>query len=129
MTFIIKKIDHIQLAAPQGSEEKARNFYTDLLGFQEIEKPTPLKKRGGVWFAVGNQQVHIGIAEPFVPAKKAHPAFEVDNLERLKHHLSARGITLQEDENLSGAKRFYIFDPRLEFLEWNTHHQPLENTL
>ncbi|PYF06770.1 VOC family protein [Ureibacillus chungkukjangi] len=121
MTFHFKAIDHIQLAAPMGSEMEARKFFSEILGFTEIEKPEQLKKRGGVWFAFGNQQIHIGIEEPFAPAKKAHPAFEVDNIEALEQHLTKNNITITKDDNLPGAKRFYVSDPfgnRIEILEW-----------
>ncbi len=65
MSFTFKAIAHIQLAAPKGSEEAAREFFKDILGFTEIENPAELKKRGGVWFGFGNYQIHIGIEEPF----------------------------------------------------------------
>ena len=122
MTFLFKAIDHVQLAAPKGSEELARQFFKDILGFEEMEKPEELKKRGGVWFQFGSYQVHIGIEEPFSPAKKAHPAFEVENMEALKNHLTANGVEVIEDNHLPGAERVYIFDPfgnRIELLEWN----------
>lgn len=84
MKFKLKVIDHIQLAAPKNSEEQAIHFYKDILGFEQIEKPDTLKKNGGVWFQSGNIQIHIGIEEPFHPTKKAHPAFETENLEALR---------------------------------------------
>lgn len=121
MAFAFRAIDHVQLAAPKGSEDAARKFFRDLLGFKEAEKPETLKKRGGVWFAFGNCRVHIGIEEPFSPAKKAHSAFEVENLEELKRRLTENGVHVIEDDKLPGAKRFYADDPfgnRLEFLEW-----------
>ena len=121
MSFTFKSIDHIQLAAPIGSEDIARNFFKSILGIHELEKPEELKKRGGVWFQFANHQIHIGIEEPFYPAKKAHPAFEIENIEALKIHLIKNGIQVIEDDNLPGAKRCFISDPfgnRLEFLEW-----------
>jgi len=121
MPFIFKAIDHIQLAAPKGSEDTARKFFKNILGFDEVEKPEELKKRGGVWFEFGNYQIHIGIEEPFYPAKKAHPAFEIENIEELKKHLVTNSIDVIEDDKLPGAKRFYISDPfgnRMELLEW-----------
>ncbi|OCA81535.1 glyoxalase [Bacillus sp. FJAT-27225] len=121
MKFEFKAIDHVQLAAPTGSEEEARRFYGDILGFSEIEKPPVLKKRGGAWFQTGSVQLHIGVEESFIPAKKAHPAFEIQNLEELKDHLRGQEIEVIEDDDLPGAKRFYASDPfgnRLEFLEW-----------
>lgn len=121
MSFSLLKIDHVQLAAPKGSEDLARQFYSDVLGLKEIGKPKTLSKRGGAWFLIGNQQVHIGIEEPFNPAKKAHPAFVVENLNHLKAHLSKHNIEYQVDTLLPGANRIYINDPfgnRIELLEW-----------
>jgi catechol 2,3-dioxygenase-like lactoylglutathione lyase family enzyme len=120
MSFLFKAIDHVQLAAPQESEETARKFFVDVLGFVEIEKPEELKQRGGVWFQFGNIQIHIGIEEPFSPAQKAHPAFEVENLEELKRHLTDHKIGFTEDELLPRANRIFINDPfgnRIEILE------------
>jgi catechol 2,3-dioxygenase-like lactoylglutathione lyase family enzyme len=119
--YRFKAIDHIQLAAPKGCEDSARKFFIDILGFEEIIKPEELKKRGGVWFQNGKTQIHIGVEEPFAPAKKAHPAFEVENIEALKKHLLVNGIEVIEDDNLPGANRFYTADPfgnRIEILEW-----------
>ena len=121
MSFVFKSIDHIQLAAPKGSEEQARTFFGEVLGFQEVEKPENLQKRGGVWFTFGNYQVHIGIEEPFSPAKKAHPAFLIENLESLKAHLTKSEVDFVVDEDLPGANRIYLNDPfgnRIEILEW-----------
>lgn len=70
MPFIFKSIDHIQLAAPKGSEDTARKFFKNILGFDEVEKPEELKKRGGVWFEFGNYQIHIGIEEHFIQPKR-----------------------------------------------------------
>lgn len=121
MSFNFKTIDHVQLAAPKGSEEKAREFFQGIFGLSEIEKPEELKKRGGVWFKFGNNQIHIGIEEPFTPAKKAHPAFEIENIEELKQHLNAHEVNYIVDNNLPGANRIYVNDPfgnRIELLEW-----------
>ena len=119
--MLIKRIDHIQLAAPIGGEDKARTFFQDVLSLQEVEKPHELKKNGGVWFSNGHIHIHVGIEEPFLPAKKAHPAFEVSDIEALASQITEKGVSIQHDDRLPGAKRFYVSDPfgnRLEFLEW-----------
>jgi catechol 2,3-dioxygenase-like lactoylglutathione lyase family enzyme len=77
----ILSIDHVQLAMPPGGEEKARNFYQKILGFEEIEKPEPLRSRGGCWFKSGSAELHLGVEEDFRASKKAHPAFRVEDLE------------------------------------------------
>jgi catechol 2,3-dioxygenase-like lactoylglutathione lyase family enzyme len=116
---LISRIDHIQLAAPKGCEAAAREFYGAILGLKEIEKPASLRGRGGCWFACGDQQLHIGVASDFQPAKKAHPAFAVDDLEKLHENLTSRGVKITRDDALPGVRRFYAEDPwgnRLEFL-------------
>lgn len=120
MGFSILHIDHVQVAAPAGKEEAAKDFYSGILGMQEIEKPKALKGRGGAWFEFGGQQLHVGVEEPFSPAKKAHPAFRVAGYDELKNHLSAIGIVWKEDDSIPGVQRFFVFDPfgnRLEFLK------------
>jgi catechol 2,3-dioxygenase-like lactoylglutathione lyase family enzyme len=121
MGFNFEQFDHVQLACPKGGEDQARAFYQELLGFHELEKPENLKKRGGVWFSDGVIHIHIGVEEPFLPAKKAHPAFRVKNIESLKTYLDSKKAKYLVDDNLPGANRFYMHDPfgnRLEFLEW-----------
>jgi catechol 2,3-dioxygenase-like lactoylglutathione lyase family enzyme len=120
MDFTILGFDHIQLAAPKDSEETAREFYVDILRFEELVKPENLKKNGGCWFSLGPLEIHIGIEEPFTPAKKAHPAIRVTELENFRAYLEGRGIATRDEQPLPGAKRFYIDDPfgnRIEILE------------
>ena len=120
MEFSIEKIDHVQVAAPQGSEEEAIGFYSGMLGMKEVEKPQPLKARGGVWFQFGNFQLHVGIDEPFVPAKKAHPAFKVSGYDAMQKQLKEKGVEVKVDDSIPGVERFFVFDPfgnRLEFLK------------
>jgi catechol 2,3-dioxygenase-like lactoylglutathione lyase family enzyme len=112
-------LDHLQLAMPRGREAEARAFYGDILGLKELTKPPNLAVRGGVWFALGTQQFHLGVEQDFHPAKKAHPAFLAENLEDLRDRLQTRGFAPYEDEPLVGYDRFYVADPfgnRLEFL-------------
>jgi catechol 2,3-dioxygenase-like lactoylglutathione lyase family enzyme len=116
----VLRIDHIQIAAPEGCEEAAREFYAATLGMTEVEKPLQLRARGGCWFQSGDQQVHIGVEKDFRPARKAHPAFGVSDLDELRQTFISRGMQVQDDENLPEARRFYAADPwgnRLEFLE------------
>ena len=63
-------IDHVQLAAPPDCEAEARRFFGDLLGLEEVDKPDPLRARGGVWFRVGTQQLHVGVVQAFTPARR-----------------------------------------------------------
>ena len=117
---MITAVDHVQLAAPPGSEERLRTYYTDALGMTEIPKPPVLAARGGCWFQAGVAQLHLGIEEDFRPAAKAHPGLRVTGIERYALRLEGHGAPVQWDEHLPGHRRFYSYDPvgnRLEFLE------------
>ena len=120
MNLRVARIDHIQIAAPEGCESAAREFYGSILGMKEIEKPPALRARGGCWFECGSQELHIGVETDFRPARKAHPAFSVFHLNELRETLKARGVKVVEDDALPDAHRFYAEDPwgnRLEFVE------------
>jgi catechol 2,3-dioxygenase-like lactoylglutathione lyase family enzyme len=114
----IRGIDHVQVAAPAGCEAEARAFYGELLDLEELSKPEQLRARGGCWFRAGEQELHVGVDEAFVPALKAHPGLVVDDLDELRRRLRSAGVEVREDESIPGASRFYADDPfgnRLEF--------------
>ncbi len=117
-------LDHVQVAAPAGCEARARWFYGELLGLDEVEKPSPLAGRGGVWFALaGGAQLHVGVAPAaFAPALKAHPGLRLPDaraLEALASRLEAARVGVTWDHALPGVHRFFTADPfgnRLELL-------------
>ena len=115
-------LDHVQVAAPAGCEVSAREFYGRLLGLRELAKPEPLRARGGVWFALRAGQLHVGVADPFTPATKAHPGLRIGGerpLRALARRLEQAGHVVTWDDTLPGELRFYTADPwgnRLELL-------------
>jgi len=117
----ILSIDHIQIAMPPGEEAKARAFYVNVLGFTEIPKPPELAKRGGAWFESGTTQLHLGVEPDFRPARKAHPAFVVDDLDTLLAKIQAAGFEVDASQPaLDEYKRAHVFDPfgnRIELME------------
>jgi catechol 2,3-dioxygenase-like lactoylglutathione lyase family enzyme len=116
-------LDHVQVAAPAGCEAQARRFYGELLGLDEVEKPEALRGRGGVWFGLADAaQLHVGVADGFVAAAKAHPGLRVASvgaLEALADRLRAGGAPVVWDVELPEVRRFFTADPfgnRLELL-------------
>ncbi|MGH3003371.1 MAG: VOC family protein [Gaiellaceae bacterium] len=104
-------IDHVQVAAPKGCEAEARAFYGGLLGLEELPKPPVLAARGGCWFRAGGQELHVGVDEPFVPARRAHPGLVVSDLAALVERLSAEGIEVGRDDSIPGVERVHVADP------------------
>jgi catechol 2,3-dioxygenase-like lactoylglutathione lyase family enzyme len=103
----------VQVAAPAGCEDAARRFYGELLGLGELERPEALRGRGGVWFACGAHQLHVGVTPDFTPATKAHPALRVapSTLDALAEQLTAAGVEVKWDDAIPDARRFYAADP------------------
>jgi catechol 2,3-dioxygenase-like lactoylglutathione lyase family enzyme len=119
MKMHIKRLDHVQLCIPFGEEEKAREFYTQVLGLEEIEKPEALKPSGGLWFKIADIQLHIGVEEGQTKSKR-HPAFEVEGLEQIREHLRENRVKIKEEIPVPGLRRLSFFDPfenRIELLE------------
>jgi len=104
---------------PAGREDEADAFYGGVLGMRPIPKPPELEPRGGRWFRAGGFDVHLGVEEPFAPARKAHPAFLVEDLDAARAALETAGFDIVEDVRLDGFARFYTSDPfgnRIEIL-------------
>jgi len=117
--LVVKRLDHVQLLIPAGQEERARAFYRDLVGLREIQKPESLISRGGLWFEMGDVELHLG-AEPVVHPTKRHPAFEVEDIKGARALFVSAGVKIQEEPVIPGRERFSIWDPfgnRIEFLE------------
>jgi catechol 2,3-dioxygenase-like lactoylglutathione lyase family enzyme len=121
-------LHHVQVACPPGGEDASRRFYADGVGLAEVEKPAGLRGRGGAWFraydALGavTAEVHVGVEDPFVPARKAHPAFVVDDLDATAARLADVGaeIDLTEHTTFAGYLRLHTRDPhgnRIEVLQ------------
>ena len=71
-----------------------------------------LAARGGVWFRAGAHELHVGVADEFVPAAKAHPALRVlvvDALERLAATLGGEGSTSTwaDPAEIPGSSAFF----------------------
>ncbi|ANB61714.1 VOC family protein [Anoxybacteroides amylolyticum] len=120
MNVVVRRLDHVQICVPIGAEDEARAFYTDVLSFVEIEKPDALKANGGLWYKVGNVELHIGVENRKGYRSNGHPAFEVENVEAVCGYLEDNGVVTYDEKAILGAVRFSFRDPfnnRIEFLE------------
>ncbi|WP_228499357.1 VOC family protein [Nocardioides agariphilus] len=57
--------------------------------------------------------MHVGVEDGFAPARKAHPAFVVDDLGAVAARLRERGFEVdeRERESFAGFLRFHAYDP------------------
>jgi catechol 2,3-dioxygenase-like lactoylglutathione lyase family enzyme len=116
----ILRLDHVQVAIPVGSEDRARQFYSGILGFAEVEKPAEMAGRNSIWFVGGQVNLHLGLEPDFHPAKRAHPALVVQGLDEILLSCEHAGLITKQDTSFNGFRRFHVFDPfgnRLELME------------
>jgi catechol 2,3-dioxygenase-like lactoylglutathione lyase family enzyme len=111
----------VQVACPPGGEDVARRFYAEGLGLTEVDKPVDLRGRGGVWFRAYDgagrvtAELHVGVEDPFVPARKAHPALLLDpgaDLDELGRRLESLGFEVDrsQGQTFPGYDRLHVFD-------------------
>lgn len=112
------RLHHVQVACPPGGEVEARRFYGEGLGMTEVDKPADLAARGGCWFRAYDDSgavaagLHVGVEDPFAPARKAHPAFVVDRFDEVAARLRELGFEVDESQRdtFPGFVRFHTFD-------------------
>jgi hypothetical protein len=105
---------------PAGRESDARKFYQEILGIPETTKPPDLATRGGCWFEGGELKIHLGVEKNFVPARKAHPVFIVEDLAGLTSALIKAGYPVSHDLPLEGYDRIFVDGPfgnRIELMQ------------
>lgn len=113
-------VDHFQLAMPHGGEDHARRFWVELMGLDEVAKPAHLAVNGGCWFEGEGVAVHCGVEDAFLPAKRAHPALLVADLDLLVARIRDAGVEFKPGKPLDGYVRGDIEDPfgnRIELMQ------------
>jgi catechol 2,3-dioxygenase-like lactoylglutathione lyase family enzyme len=117
---MIQRIHHAQITIPSDQTAVAKEFYMDLLGLEEIEKPDSLKNRGGFWLQIANQELHISLEDGVARNQtKAHLAYLVDDLNAWQLKLEQAGYTILDGTKIPNYDRFETRDPfgnRLEFI-------------
>lgn len=114
------RLDHVQLAIPEGAEERCDRFYVELLGFSIVIRPAPFNGRGGRWYQRDGAMIHLGVDPHFHPATKAHPALVVDDYQALVGVLRDSGIEIRDNCDIVGTVRCHVIDPvgnRIELID------------
>ncbi len=100
--------------------EKSEHFYTNVLGLSKLDR---ILKFPGVWYQVGNFQIHLILAAKIIPdavdheklGRNRHLAFSVANLEAAKEQLIAHNCQIQM--SASGRSALFTQDPDGNIIE------------
>lgn len=115
----IRSLHHAAITVPTERLEEARHFYSGLLGLQEAPRPDAELGRPGIWYHLGETELHIQCREGG-PSHGAdyHPALVVDDVAGLKAHLRTNDIELRDAPTLMGRERFFCRDPFGNLIEF-----------
>ena len=117
----ISGLDHVAIEV--NDIEEALNFYTIILGLEEIPTPEEVKVKGIRWLSLpDNQTLHLVASREFRAPGTAHLAITVEEIETWEKYLNDHNVeTYPPKFDLYKAKRFFVKDPsgnRIEFLKW-----------
>lgn len=118
-----ERIHHVSLAVRD--LEKAKKFYSDLFHFQEIERP-PFKSNG-VWYAIGNQQLHLlehpngeTLRTSAIDSVDGHFALWVKSYKNTIEWLEHIGVPYEaRPQSVAGFAQIYILDPDHNIIEFD----------
>ena len=129
----ILQLHHISL--PTTDLERSRQFYRDVLGLEEIQRPPfPFP---GAWFRLGDRELHLIAGENVdaqggtgTDANQLHFAIRVPSYRRALEHLMGHGYRedvagsdpmhlLARPRALTGYPQLYVTDPDRHLIEIN----------
>jgi glyoxylase I family protein len=110
-------VHHVSINVRDADE--AITFYTDVLGLTK-RTDRPDFRFGGAWLDIGDQQVHLIVAD--VPeANGQHFAVRVADLDAAVAELRERGVDVADPKPVGSARQTFVFDPSGNMVEL---HEP-----
>ena len=122
---LFKQIQHVSITVTD--VQKARDFYTGLLGFQEI--PRPAFDFPGIWYSLGGDlQLHIilndqlvrpAVERETIVARYAHFALWTDDCDASAARIEALGLVCRDVvSGPTGLRQVFVKDPDGNMVEF-----------
>lgn len=106
---------------------KARAFYVDVLGLEEIAKPKTFDFVA-LWFRLEDGQTLHLLEKPEADTRSPrHFALRVSDVVAAREHFRTHGVAIQETGPIPHCDRFFVFDPdgnRIEIIRWHELYDP-----
>ena len=136
MSLEIAALHHVAL--PVTDLDRAKRFYGDVLGLQEI--PRPAFPFPGAWYQVADGHIHLIVeaGQTFrlgktVNSRDGHAAIRVTSVRRALEHLQSKGYRAGHDDplfalritpdGLAGFPQIHLMDPDRNVIEINAERE------
>jgi catechol 2,3-dioxygenase-like lactoylglutathione lyase family enzyme len=117
----VSSFDHVTIICADLAA--TRRFYVDVLGMTDV--PRPAFKFPGLWFQLGNVQIHATQESPEagragwadqggkVVSRGHHFAFRVDDVSQALKMVEAHGVRIASalQQRPDGYRQVYLYDP------------------
>jgi catechol 2,3-dioxygenase-like lactoylglutathione lyase family enzyme len=119
MKIVTKRLNHITISAPAGEHARVREFYSGILGLEEVPRPAELNAIYDLmWFKWLDFLLHIDFTPPWTqPAENRHVAMEIEDLRAVRGYLEENNAVIREAVALPDRERFYLLDPFGNYFE------------
>lgn len=117
---VISKLDHYAIEVTD--LDATNHFYHEILGFEEIERPS--FDFPGVWYRIGDTSIHVilNTRRDVVQSnsRSLHFAFTTPDLVKMKTYLISCGIEIVKDikPRPDGVLQMFVRDPDGYFVEF-----------
>jgi hypothetical protein len=126
-------LQHVSIPRPPGEEsaERARQFYSGLIGLTEKPTPTSIAQFDLVWFNIGeNTELHVFAEKDSPTTSGRHFCLNVGNVEAMRRILIQAGYQPWNPDEIPGRPRFFCRDPFdniVEFTQIDDNYMKYQN--
>lgn len=115
---LVLALHHVNVTVPPDAESAAKNFYANVLGLEQLSKPSGTRP-SGAWYQIGPNQLHLSVEkEARGPLNEGHVCFTVSDLNAAENRFREAGVEIIPDPRpIEGTSRFYVRDPGGNMLE------------
>jgi catechol 2,3-dioxygenase-like lactoylglutathione lyase family enzyme len=111
---MVQRLQHTSIPMPQGGQDKARQFFGQALGMEEVIPPSTLDRPNLVWFRAGQDEheIHLFVEDPAATHSNAqHLCLQVDDISAYRAQLAQNGVAIEETTAIHNRPRFFVRDP------------------
>jgi len=96
---VVPRFHHVNLGVLPEQVDDEMAWLVEVLGYRRMAITPELNAMGARWFeADDGSQVHLSTDEEHHPARRAHVAIELDDIDAVSSRLSARGQAFEANQ-------------------------------